>query len=100
MTAVADVLAGGAVAGLGHSGRLRWLIGATACLYAGGVVLNDFFDRDLDARERPERPLPSGRVPPAHAAALGTGLLIGGIALAFGANATAGAVASATAATI
>ena len=65
MTAVADVLAGYAVAGLSNWAALPWLLGATACLYAGGVVLNDFFDRHLDARERPERPLPSGRVPAA-----------------------------------
>jgi len=100
MTAVADVLAGCAIAGLAHSAALPWLIGATACLYAGGVVLNDFFDRHLDASERPERPLPSGRVPPARAAALGAGLLIAGVGLALVANPSAGAVAAATAAMI
>ena len=42
MTAVADVLAGYAVAGLSNWPALPWLLGATACLYAGGVVLNDF----------------------------------------------------------
>jgi hypothetical protein len=51
---------------------LPWLVGATMCLYAGGVVLNDFFDRRLDAIERPERPIPSRRVSAASAAALGT----------------------------
>src|SRR4051812_27555820 len=100
MTAVADVLAGCAIAGLANSAALPWLIGATACLYAGGVVLNDFFDRDLDARERPERPLPSGRVPAAGAAALGLGLLTGGIVLAFRGTPAAGAVAVATTAMI
>ena len=60
-TALADVLAGYAVAGLGNPG-LGWLLLSTACLYAGGVVLNDVFDRDLDRIERPERPIPSGRV--------------------------------------
>jgi 4-hydroxybenzoate polyprenyltransferase len=100
MTAVADVLAGYAVAGLSNWAALPWLLGATACLYAGGVVLNDFFDRHLDARERPERPLPSGRVPAAGAAALGSGLLIAGIVLAFRANPAAGMVATATTAMI
>ncbi len=52
------------------------------CLYAGGVVLNDFFDRRLDAIERPERPIPSGRVAAASAAALGTTLLVAGVAAA------------------
>ena len=80
MTAMADVLAGYAVAGLGNGRALPWLLAATACLYAGGVVLNDFFDRRLDAVERPERPIPSGRVPASHAAGLGAALLVAGVA--------------------
>lgn len=100
MTAVADVLAGYAVAGLSNSAALPWLLGATACLYAGGVVLNDFFDRHIDAVERPERPLPSGRVPARHAAALGGGLLVAGVVFAFRATPAAGIVATATAAAI
>ena len=78
-TALGDVLAGFAVAGLGNSGALPWLLVSTACLYAGGVVLNDVFDRHVDAVERPERPLPSGRVAASHAAALGAGLLAAGV---------------------
>ena len=100
MTAVADVLAGYAVAGLSSPAALPWLLGATACLYAGGVVLNDFFDRHLDAAERPERPLPSGRVPAPAAAGLGGGLLLAGVTLAFRATPAAGMVATATAAAI
>ena len=97
MTAVADVLAGFAVAGRWHGARLPWLLAATACLYAGGVVLNDYFDRAVDATERPERPIPSGRVPPTAAAVLGAVLLAAGVALAFGATLAAGMVALALA---
>jgi 4-hydroxybenzoate polyprenyltransferase len=79
MTAVADVLAGFAVAGLGNGRALPWLLTATACLYASGVVLNDYFDRRLDAVERPERPIPSGRVAPSGAAVLGAALLVSGV---------------------
>jgi UbiA prenyltransferase family protein len=100
VTAVADVLAGYAVAGRGHVAGLGWLLGATACLYAGGVVLNDYFDRELDARERPERPIPSGRVAAGHAAALGAALLAGGVLLARAATTAAGGVAAALAACI
>lgn len=100
MTAVADVLAGYAVAGLGNAAALPWLIGATACLYAGGVVLNDYFDRHVDAAERPERPLPSGRVPAGAAALLGAALLTAGIGLAARGTRTAGLVAAATAAAV
>ena len=38
------------------------LLLATAGLYLGGMVLNDFFDAELDAAERPERPIPAGRI--------------------------------------
>ena len=95
-TALADVLAGYAVAGLGNPG-LGWLLIATACLYAGGVVLNDVFDRDIDRTERPERPIPSGRVSVAAAAALGLGLLALGVFSASLATSASGLVAAATA---
>jgi 4-hydroxybenzoate polyprenyltransferase len=82
-TALADIIAGAAIAASGRSpGVLAWLLAASACLYAGGVVLNDFFDRRIDAVERPERPIPSGRVAPAHAAVLGGVLLALGVLLA------------------
>jgi 4-hydroxybenzoate polyprenyltransferase len=97
VTAVADVLAGYAVAGRGHGSRLPFLLGATACLYAGGVVLNDYFDRAVDAAERPERPIPSGRVPANGARTLGSGLLVAGVVLAFAATRAAGGVAIALA---
>lgn len=96
-TALADVLAGYGAAGLGYPQRLGWLLGATACLYGGGVVLNDYFDRRLDAVERPERPIPSGRVRPATAAAFGAGLLLAGIVFAQRATLEAALVASAIA---
>ena len=31
-------------------------------LYCAGMVLNDYWDRHIDAKERPQRPIPSGRV--------------------------------------
>ena len=43
VTAVADVLAGFAIAGLRHPDTLPWLIVSSCCLYAGGVVLNDVY---------------------------------------------------------
>jgi 4-hydroxybenzoate polyprenyltransferase len=96
-TALADVLAGYAVTGLPVDSRLAWLVPAGACLYAGGVVLNDVFDRQLDAVERPERPLPSGRISVATAGFLGAGLLAAGVLLALGAGRTPAVVALATA---
>lgn len=100
VTATADILAGAAVSGVALPGAVPWLLGATVGLYAGGVVLNDYFDREIDAVERPERPIPSGRVPAAHAAALGGALLAAGVLLGFGASTTAGTLAAATAALV
>ena len=39
------------------------LLISSAGLYLAGMVFNDVFDRRIDARERPNRPIPSGRVP-------------------------------------
>ncbi len=38
------------------------VIAGICLLYLFGMVLNDLLDRDVDAHERPARPLPSGRV--------------------------------------
>lgn len=96
-TALADVLAGFGVAGVQNRRALPWLLLATACLYAGGVVLNDVFDRGVDRIERPERPIPSGRVTVRTAATFGAVLLAAGVAAARLATATAALVALAIA---
>ena len=108
VTAWADIGAGfaasGLVAGLSGltdpaaGGALAWLLLATTGLYGGGVVLNDVFDAALDARERPERPIPSGRVPRAAAAGLGAGLLLLGLAAAAQVSWLSGALAAGIAA--
>ncbi len=83
-TAVADVIAGFIYAG----GRaddwpdLLLLAGATSCLYGGGVALNDLCDVHRDAHERPDRPIPSGRISRRAALRLVLVLLAAGIALA------------------
>lgn len=96
-TAIADVLAGYAVAGLAAPRAVALLLPATACLYAGGIVFNDVFDRAIDSTERPERPIPSGRIGATQAAVFGGALLSTGVGLAFLANATAGLTALAIA---
>jgi 4-hydroxybenzoate polyprenyltransferase len=100
VTALADVLAGYAVAGLGHPAALPWLLASTAGLYAGGIVLNDVFDRRIDAVERPERPIPSGRVPAGVAGTLGGALLAGGVLAASRASVSSALVALAIAAAV
>jgi 4-hydroxybenzoate polyprenyltransferase len=62
--------------------------------------LNDLFDRELDAVERPERPIPSGAVSPAGAAVLGGVLLAAGVGAASQATAAAAALGVAIAALV
>ncbi|TNH25790.1 4-hydroxybenzoate polyprenyltransferase [Micromonospora orduensis] len=76
-----DVVAGAAAAGaLGP--RTPALAGASVLLYWAGMAANDWADRRLDAVERPERPIPSGRVTPTAAVGLAAGLTAAGVGLA------------------
>lgn len=97
VTAFADVLAGAAIVSGGFSifsnPDLILLLLGTAGLYGGGVVFNDYFDAELDKIERPERPIPSGRVPKKNAFILGALLFSLGIIASFLANLAAGIVA-------
>lgn len=96
-TAAADALAGLAIVGASDLQVLPFLCLASVALYAGGVTLNDAFDARLDAVERPERPIPSGRVAVRHAVLLGAALLAVGVLSAFGAGTVSGFVALALA---
>jgi 4-hydroxybenzoate polyprenyltransferase len=105
VTAISDILAGiaigGSLVGVAFGGTetqhiplgqliieeksfapfvpLLLLVLSTACLYGGGVVLNDVFDAELDKMERPERPIPSGIISKTAAAVFGVLLLITGV---------------------
>jgi 4-hydroxybenzoate polyprenyltransferase len=82
LSVLGDTLAGASAAGHRPTPRRLALPAASACLYAGGMALNDWADRDVDAAERPERPIPSGRVTPGHALAVAAGLGAAGLVLA------------------
>ncbi len=69
-----------------HGLLLGLLLACSAALYAAGVILNDVFDYDDDLRERPERPLPSGRVPLGRAQFLGWEFLVIGVMLGWAAT--------------
>jgi 4-hydroxybenzoate polyprenyltransferase len=43
---------------------------SSGLLYIAGIALNDYFDIEIDRKERPSRPLPSGNVPKKHAMAI------------------------------
>ncbi|WP_169980257.1 SCO3242 family prenyltransferase [Microbispora sp. H10836] len=74
-----DTLAGAAVAG--RPAR-PGLAAASVLLYWAGMALNDWSDRKLDAKERPERPIPSGRISPEGALGLAVALTGAGVATA------------------
>jgi hypothetical protein len=69
------VLAGGAV----DSPRTPVLLLALSLFYTAGMFLNDAFDRDIDARERPERPIPAGEVRAQTVFLAGFGMMAAGL---------------------
>lgn len=106
VTAVADIWAGFAIAGAWDGMATNWIYGdqlywwnllwlslSTIGLYGGGVAFNDIADAELDAVERPERPIPSGRVSKKGAIAMASLLLLAGIFCAFQVNQLAGILA-------
>ena len=109
ITAIADILAGTAIAGAwqvqqnlpllvgAKTDSILWLGLASCGLYGGGVVLNDYFDAEQDKLERPERPIPSGIIPRSHAGIFGAILLLGGVVSAYQVNTISALIALLTA---
>lgn len=77
-----DVIAGAVAAGRPLGARALGTVGSSVCLYWAGMALNDYADATVDAVERPERPVPSGRVPRRAALAVAGGLTAAGLGLA------------------
>lgn len=73
---------------------------AGSALYEGGMFLNDAFDAEIDAVERPERPIPAGEVTRQTVWKWGFALLTVGAVLAFCASTASGVAALATCAAI
>lgn len=75
-TVWSNVAAGLVLAGGAASPRvLALLVLAASSFYVGGMFLNDAFDAEIDARERPERPIPSGEISRAAVMRWGLGWL-------------------------
>lgn len=83
-TVWSNTLAGVVLAG---ASPVTWnmlpLLLAMSMAYVGGMFLNDAFDREVDAKERPERPIPSGEIKAADVFAAGFTLLAGAIIFSF-----------------
>jgi 4-hydroxybenzoate polyprenyltransferase len=84
-TAAADVMMGYLVthAGLEPLPHFVLLVVASCLLYLSGIVLNDVFDAGVDARDRPDRPIPSGRVSRRAASMAGWVMLAAGVLVAW-----------------
>lgn len=84
-TSFADICMAGAATGaiLGSPGTFLLALMASGCLYLAGMVFNDVFDRAEDAKARPFRPIPSGRVSVRTAWLLGAILILGGVLFAW-----------------
>jgi 4-hydroxybenzoate polyprenyltransferase len=77
-----NTLAGAVLAGAGGFGaELAVMLLAFSLFYTGGMFLNDAFDAEFDAAQRPERPIPSGEVSGREVFGYGYGMMAGGAAL-------------------
>ena len=78
-TVWSNVIAGSALAG---GAPLHLVIAISiiiSLMYVAGMFLNDAFDRNVDAVERPERPIPAGEITADAVFVVGFSLLIVGI---------------------
>lgn len=80
-TVWSNVIAATALAGGASPQTVVIIALAASLLYVGGMYLNDAFDSETDARERPERPIPSGEISALNVFAAGFALLSAGVAL-------------------
>src|SRR5215475_2412560 len=77
-----NVVAGATIANAATSLAELVLVGlAMTAFYIGGMYLNDFFDREIDARERPGRPIHAGDISAGAVSAIGFALLAAGVAV-------------------
>lgn len=81
-TVVSNAVAGAVVvSAAAPAGTVAVVAVAMALFYTAGMILNDVADLEVDRRERPERPLPSGAVSRGAALAAVAALFGGGLAI-------------------
>jgi hypothetical protein len=69
-TVPSNVIVGYLALQAGPAGQLAGLVASSILLYVSGIVFNDFFDFERDRKNRPNRPLPSGRISKRNALAI------------------------------
>lgn len=87
-TVVSQVFAGAAVGWYALPAGAALPLGALVLVlvgvplsYLSGMILNDVFDARVDATERPDRPIPSGRIPLFLAGFIGGSMLLIGVSM-------------------
>jgi UbiA prenyltransferase family len=80
-TVWSNVIAAMTLAGGAPTRVLLSAAAAMSLLYVGGMYLNDAFDREIDARERPIRPIPAGEASTTAVFANGFAVLSAGVLL-------------------
>ena len=88
------VFVGAVVAGVPISISMALAIMASFLISGAGIVLNDYYDIDIDRINAPKRPLPSGRMGKRAALAFGFILFAAGIVMAYFINAFCLAIAA------
>lgn len=78
-TVWSNVVAGCALAGGAPLQLVVTIALAVSAMYVAGMFLNDAFDRKIDARERPERPIPAGEISVDAVFVVGGALLVAGV---------------------
>jgi 4-hydroxybenzoate polyprenyltransferase len=83
-SALGNICLGAISAGISQDDAMSFilLLFSSAFLYASGMAWNDYFDAKIDAIERPERPIPSGKISLKNAAIFATMLMTLGIGFA------------------
>ena len=76
-----NTLAGALLVGARPGPEFALVVLAFSLFYTGGMFLNDAFDSPWDARERPERPIPSGAAGAREVFLWGFALLAAGVLL-------------------
>jgi geranylgeranylglycerol-phosphate geranylgeranyltransferase len=79
LTFIGAFVAGGA---FGEAAATAAAVGATWLATGAGMAINDYFDREIDAINAPERPIPRGAVTPRGALAFSVALFVGAMVLA------------------
>jgi geranylgeranylglycerol-phosphate geranylgeranyltransferase len=79
LTGIGSFVAGGLFAAPLAAGAA---VAATVLATAGGNAINDYFDREIDAINQPDRPIPRGAVSPRTALAFSAVLFVSAVAFA------------------